>query len=215
MLRSVGGQLSADHPVRKRLEAAPIAELSFEEIGKLMGANRTGSAARGLLQLEQRLSWIERFGQIAIHLGILGTVTALISSDPSDLDQFRSRLPLALGTTFWGLLGALLLSWIAGSTQSILSQARQRVREALLDAFEDASDPPPPVRAVADDAPAEPAIVEVESASVDAEPASAEADPVVAVVAVVAAEVAADADDEPEDAAADEDAASEENLEAH
>jgi hypothetical protein len=77
-----------------------------------------------------------------VHLGILGTVFALVTSDPTDLDSFRARLPVALGTTFWGLVGALVLSILAGACESVLDRARQSVREALLAGL----DRPPPER---------------------------------------------------------------------
>lgn len=132
VLRRVAGDLPADHPIRRRLESAPVADLSFEEITRLLGAGDGEHAARTLLRLERRIDWIERFAQFAVHLGILGTVFALVSSDPTDLEGFRARLPAALGTTFWGLCGALALSGIAGTCESVLERARVQVRMTLL-----------------------------------------------------------------------------------
>lgn len=132
VLRNVGRQLAPDHPIRKRLEAAPVVDLSFEEIARLMAGDRVEPAARTLLELEVKTAWIDRFAQYAVHLGILGTVFALVSSDPTDLDSFRAGLPMALGTTFWGLVGALALSTVAGRCESLFERARQLVREALL-----------------------------------------------------------------------------------
>jgi hypothetical protein len=142
VLRNVGRQLAADHPIRKRLEAAPVVDLSFEEIARLMAGDRVESAARTLVELQRKTSWIERFAQYSVHLGILGTVFALVSSDPTDLDSFRAGLPIALGTTFWGLVGALALSAIAGACESLFDRARQHVREALLEGLEARSDAP-------------------------------------------------------------------------
>lgn len=138
VLRRVGLDLHRDHPVRKRIESAPVVELSFEEIAKLMtGQQEVEPAAHALIRLRERLGWIERFSQYATHLGILGTVFAIVSSDPSDLESFRRSLPLALGTTFWGLIGALLLSTVAGAAESVLERANQVVRNALLDALDE------------------------------------------------------------------------------
>ena len=81
-------------------------------------------------------AWIERFAQFSVHLDILGTVFALVNSDPNDLDSFRASLPTALGTTFWGLIGALLLSVIAGACDSLLERSRHAVRLALLEGLE-------------------------------------------------------------------------------
>ena len=142
VLRNVGRQLAADHPIRRRLEAAPVVDLSFEEIARLMAGDRVESAARTLVALQRKTAWIERFAQYAVHLGILGTVFALVSSDPTDLDSFRAGLPMALGTTFWGLVGALALSAIAGACESVFDRARQHVREALLEGLEARSDAP-------------------------------------------------------------------------
>ena len=136
VLRRVAASLAADHPIRKRLEAAPVVDLSFEEITRLMSGDASEPAARSLVRLHERISWIERFAQFAVHLGILGTVFALVSSDPTDLEGFRARLPSALGTTFWGLIGALVLSGIAGSCESLFDRARQHVRMALLEGLE-------------------------------------------------------------------------------
>ena len=137
VLRRVAGELRDDHPIRRRLESAPVAELSFEEIARLLeGESKIHADAHALIDLRARTAWMERFGQFAVHLGILGTVFALVGSDPSDLDAFRTRLPLALGTTFWGLVGALGLSVIAGAAESLLDRATLRVRQALLAGFE-------------------------------------------------------------------------------
>lgn len=134
VLRRVAGELQADHPIRRRLESAAVVDLSFEEIARLLegDAAQVDSAAHVLLRLRERITWMERFAQFAVHLGILGTVYALVSSDPSDLDAFRASLPLALGTTFWGLIGALGLSAIAGAAESVLERASLQVRQALL-----------------------------------------------------------------------------------
>jgi hypothetical protein len=136
LLRRLAGQLSADHPIRRRLESAPVVDLSFEEITRLMSGDASESAARQLIRLGERVAWIERFAQFAVHLGILGTVFALVSSDPTDLESFRASLPMALGTTFWGLIGALALSVIAGACDGVIERARQQVRMALLEGFE-------------------------------------------------------------------------------
>ena len=112
-LRSVARALPESHPIRRRLESAPIVDLAFEEIARLLASDRNGPAAQALVRLPGKVGWIERFAQFAIHLGILGTVFALVSSDPTDLEGFRARLPSALGTTFWGLVGALGLSSVA------------------------------------------------------------------------------------------------------
>ncbi len=152
VLRRVAAELSADHPIRKRLEAAPVVDLSFEEIARLLegeagraeaaranaGSSAAGSeaAAHVLIRLRERIAWIERFAQFAVHLGILGTVFALVASDPTDLDSFRARLPTALGTTFWGLIGALGLSGVAGACETVLERANLYVRTALLAGLE-------------------------------------------------------------------------------
>jgi hypothetical protein len=136
LLRRVAAELRPDHPIRRRLEAAPIVDLSFEEITRLMAGDASEPAARAILRLAQRVAWVERFAQFAVHLGILGTVFALVSSDPSDLDGFRASLPIALGTTFWGLIGALALSGIAGASEGLIDDARQHVRLALLEGLE-------------------------------------------------------------------------------
>lgn len=136
VLRRVAGQLRDDHPIRKRLEAAPVVDLSFEEIARLMVGDRIEPDARALVELQTKTAWIERFAQYAVHLGILGTVFALVSSDPTDLDSFRASLPMALGTTFWGLVGALALSSIAGACDTLFDHARLHVREALLEGLE-------------------------------------------------------------------------------
>lgn len=156
MLRRIGLDLAPGHPIRKRLESAPVVDLSFEEIAKLMTGSSADEAARNLISLRQRLSWIERFAQYSIHLGILGTVFALVSSDPTDLEAFRARLPLALGTTFWGLIGALVLSTVAGASETVLDRASVLVRRALLDALDDASDP----SSVAEDSEDHPVVLE-------------------------------------------------------
>lgn len=142
VLRRVGRDLPREHPIRKRLESAPIVEVSFEEIAHLLGSEGVGESARALVGLRERLAWIERFAQLSVHLGILGTVLALVTSDPTDLDAFRSRLPTALGTTFWGLVGAVGLSALAGTVESTLERAGQRVRDALLGGF-DPQEPEP------------------------------------------------------------------------
>jgi hypothetical protein len=138
LLRRIGGELHGEHPIRKRLESAPVVELSFEEIARLMIGEKWEPAARGLVALEAKISWTERFAQFAIHLGILGTVFAMVTSDPTDLEGFRARLPAALGTTFWGLIGAITLSMLAGACESLFDRARVHVREALLEGLEKA-----------------------------------------------------------------------------
>ena len=142
VLRNVGRQLAPDHPIRKRLESAPVVDLSFEEIARLMAGDRVEPAARTLIELQAKTAWIERFAQYSVHLGILGTVFALVSSDPTDLDSFRAGLPMALGTTFWGLVGALGLSAAAGACEGMIERARLHVREALLEGLEVAPEPP-------------------------------------------------------------------------
>ena len=52
VLRNVGRQLAPDHPIRKRLEAAPVVDLSFEEIARLMAGDRVEPTARTLVELE-------------------------------------------------------------------------------------------------------------------------------------------------------------------
>ena len=145
VLRRIGAQLADNHPIRRRLESAPVVDLSFEEIARLMSGQKVEPAARTLIRLGERLGWIERFAQLAVHLGILGTVFALVNSDPTDLAGFRARLPMALGTTFWGLTGAIALSIVAGACESLLERASQHVREALLIGLEQvpaAKEPP-------------------------------------------------------------------------
>ncbi|HLT38384.1 MAG TPA: hypothetical protein VK034_18990 [Enhygromyxa sp.] len=136
LLRRIAGELREDHPIRRRLESAPVVDLSFEEITRLMTGDASEPAARAVIRLGERVAWIERFAQFAVHLGILGTVFALVSSDPTDLEGFRARLPMALGTTFWGLVGALALSAIAGACESLIERARQHVRVALLEGLD-------------------------------------------------------------------------------
>jgi hypothetical protein len=136
VLRRVGRQLAPEHPIRRRLESAPVVDLAFEEIARLMSGDRVEPAAQVLVRLQGRIGWIERYAQLAVHLGILGTVLSLVASDPTDLEAFRSRLPSALGTTFWGLVGALSLSSIAGACESLLDRAQLLVRQALLDGLE-------------------------------------------------------------------------------
>ncbi|MCX4242608.1 hypothetical protein [Paraliomyxa miuraensis] len=136
VLRRVGRQLAPEHPIRRRLESAPVVDLAFEELARLMAGDRVAPAAQVLVRLTGKIAWIERFGQFAIHLGILGTVFALVSSDPTDLEGFRARLPSALGTTFWGLVGALALSSIAGVCEGLLARAQLHVRQALLEGLE-------------------------------------------------------------------------------
>ena len=140
ILRRVAGELAVDHPIRKRLETAPVVDLSFEEITRLMTGDAAEPAARALVRLGERIGWIERFAQFSVHLGILGTVFALVSSDPTDLESFRASLPTALGTTFWGLIGALVLSVIAGACESLIERSRHAVRLALLEGLEQPPD---------------------------------------------------------------------------
>ena len=131
-LRRFGRDLPPEHRIRKRLESAPVVDVSFEEIAPLLGSEGVGVAAKELVKLRNRLSWIERFAQLAIYLGIFGTVFALVRSDPTDLTAFRSQLPTALYTTFIGLLGAIVLSVLSGVVETRLEDAAQRVRDALL-----------------------------------------------------------------------------------
>lgn len=136
VLRKVARQLPDEHPIRRRLESAPVVDLAFEEIARLLARDDAGQAASALVRLPGKIGWIERFGQFAVHLGILGTVFALVSSDPTDLEAFRARLPAALGTTFWGLIGALGLSSLAGFGEGVFRRAQQQVRTALLEGLE-------------------------------------------------------------------------------
>ena len=135
VLRRVGRDLPPEHPIRKRLESAPVVDVSFEEIAHLLGSKGAGVAAEELVKLRNRLSWIERFAQLAIYLGIIGTVIALVFSDPTDLTAFRSQLPTALITTLIGLFGAIVLSGVAGMVESKFENAAQLVRNALLEGF--------------------------------------------------------------------------------
>lgn len=132
VLAHLAADLPADHPVRVRLERAPVAELSLEELVVLVRDDAGGPAARGLLALQQRAAWIERFAQFAVHLGILGTVLALMLVDAGEVDSFRARLPMALSTTFFGLIGALMLGTIGGAVDAVLEQARVRLRLELV-----------------------------------------------------------------------------------
>ena len=92
-LRRFARDLFPSHPVRRRLESAPVVELSLEEISKIMsGDEEVEPASQGLIRLQDRLAWIERFSQYAIHIGILGTVFALVTSDPTDMASFRARV---------------------------------------------------------------------------------------------------------------------------
>lgn len=136
VLRRVAGELPSGHPIRKRLETAPVADLSFEEVTRLMSGDRSEPATHTLMRLATRMAWIERFAQFSVQLGILGTVFALVSSDPTDLEGFRARLPAALGTTFWGLIGALGLSGVAGACEDLIDRAQRHVRLALLEGLE-------------------------------------------------------------------------------
>ena len=136
VLRKVGRELPDAHPIRRRLEAAPVVEVSFEEIAHLLGAEGVGAAAHALLSLRRQLGWIERFAQLAVHLGILGTVFALVTADFGDPDAFRTKLPIALGTTLFGLIGAVVLSLLAGVAESVLERATGAVRDALLAGFD-------------------------------------------------------------------------------
>lgn len=136
VLRNIGRQLAADHPIRKRLESAPVVELSLEELAQLLRGENVESAAASLVELKRRLRWVERFAQLSIHLGIMGTVLALVSADPTDIEAFRASLPRALGTTFWGLIGAMGLSTLGGYGEGIEDRAEVAVRRALLESFE-------------------------------------------------------------------------------
>lgn len=135
-LRRVGRDLPPEHPIRKRLESARVVDVSFEEIAHLLSREGAGGAAEELVKLRNHLSWIERFAQLAIYLGIFGTVFALVMSDPTDLTAFRSQLPTALLTTFIGLIGAIVLSVLAGMVESRIENAAQLVRNALLEGFD-------------------------------------------------------------------------------
>lgn len=136
VLRRVGTALTADHPVRKRLESGPVTELSLEELAQLLVGKQGNAAANGLLALEHRLNWMERFAQFSTYLGILGTVLGLVMSDPNNLVLFRQKLTLGLGATFYGLMGGLLINIVTGSAEQLLVRARQRMRIALIASFE-------------------------------------------------------------------------------
>ncbi|NUP11533.1 MAG: hypothetical protein HOW73_36270 [Polyangiaceae bacterium] len=136
VLRRLGGALGANHPVRKRLESGPVTELSLEELAQLLVGKEGNAAANGLLALEHRLNWMERFAQLSTYLGILGTVLGLVLSNPNDLVLFRQKLTLGLGSTFYGLVGALIISVVTGSAEQIILKARQRMRMALIESFE-------------------------------------------------------------------------------
>jgi len=153
VLRRVGRQLAPEHPIRRRLESAPVVDLAFEEIARLMAGDRVEPAAQVLVRLAGRIGWVERFAQFAVHLGILGTVFSLVASDPTDLEGFRARLPSALGTTFWGLVGALALSAIAGACESLLDRAQLLVRQALLDGLDTGAADRTEARSVARESP--------------------------------------------------------------
>ena len=132
VLAGLAKDLPDGHPIRARLESQTVAELSLEELVRLVRDEAGGPAALGLLDLQLRAGWIERFAQFSVHLGILGTVLALMMVDGTDAGSFRSQLPLALGTTFFGLIGALLLGAIGGGVDGVLEQARVRLRLSLL-----------------------------------------------------------------------------------
>jgi len=136
VLRKIGRELPQDHPIRRRLETAPVVEVSFEEIAHLLGREGVGEAAHTLIRLRRQLGWIERFAQLAVHLGILGTVYALVGADFSDGEAFRAQLPVALGTTMFGLVGAVVLSMFAGLAETVLDRAAAAVRDALLAGFD-------------------------------------------------------------------------------
>jgi len=138
MMRRVANDLDARHPLRVRIETAPVVEISLEEVAKVMATRESREAVNGLLVLQRRMDWMTRFAQISVQLGILGTIVALISSDPTDLREFRGQLPIALGTTFWGLIGALSLSTVMGYIENEMSRATQNIRRALLDSFDEA-----------------------------------------------------------------------------
>lgn len=144
VLRNIGRELAADHPIRKRLESAPVVELSLEELAQLLRGEPVEPAAASLVALKRRLRWVERFAQLSIHLGIMGTVLALVSADPTDIEAFRASLPRALGTTFWGLIGAMGLSTLGGYSEGIEDRASVAVRQALLKSFEAPSPDPDP-----------------------------------------------------------------------
>lgn len=146
VLRRVGGSLGADHPIRKRLESGPVTELSLEELAQLLVGKDGNAAANGLLALEHRLNWMERFAQFSTYLGILGTVLGLVLSDPNNLALFRQKLTMGLGSTFYGLVGALIISVVTGSAEQLLVRARQRMRIALVESFEQVG--PQPVATV-------------------------------------------------------------------
>lgn len=131
-VRSVAADLPESHPIRRRLEAAPVVEIALEEVAVLMAGEPAEAPARGLVLLQDRFIWVDRFAQIAVHLGLLGTVASLVAADPSNLDLFRSRLPIALGTTLWGLIGALGIGWIGGTIETLLARANREVRDGLL-----------------------------------------------------------------------------------
>ena len=132
VLGQVGRELPPEHPIRKRLESETVVDVSFEEIAHLLGSKGAGAAAAVLVKSRNLLSLSERCAQLAIYFGIIGTVTALVFSDPADLTAFRSRLPSALFTTLIGLFGAIVLSCVAGMIESRIENAAQNVRNALL-----------------------------------------------------------------------------------
>jgi len=144
ILERLVSQLPTTHPIRRRLESSPITDLALEELSALLRGTPIEAAIRDVARMSERAAWIDRFAQFAIHLGILGTVFALLRSDPTDLQGFRASLPTALGTTFWGLVGALALSGVAGAGESLLESATRRVREASILGFSRTEDDAPP-----------------------------------------------------------------------
>ncbi len=133
VLRSIGLELDEAHPIRRRLESTRADNISLEELASLLSNHKEAAdLVEALLALQVSMRWIERFAQMSIHLGILGTVVALVGTDPSDIEVFRASLPRALGTTFWGLIGALGLSTLAGYAESVEEKAARELRKALV-----------------------------------------------------------------------------------
>lgn len=140
VVRELAPALPATHPLRRRSEVSPSSEIALEEIVRVLRDHRIASAARGLLRLSDRLVWIERFAQFSVHVGILGTVYALLTADATELAGLRTSLPAALGTTFWGLLGALGLSTVAGLSESLILRTSREVRDAFFEGLDRESD---------------------------------------------------------------------------
>ena len=103
LLRQLGRDLPPEHRIRKRLESTPVGDLSFEEIAHLPGSEDVEVAAEKLVKLRNHLSWIERFAQLAIYLGIFA-VKVPWGWDERDLDDGKSpRCDLALAAAVGGV----------------------------------------------------------------------------------------------------------------